>query len=106
MKVTKAHGMTQETAIHKVDESINDLLQNLPGGAEVSNLKKEWKGNTLTFSFTVTVEADSENIKGTITVDATNVVVNVNLPFMIALMFEGGIKQAVQENLNITFPQS
>ena len=60
----------------------------------VSDLQEQWNGNVLDYRFTTL----GATIRGTVTVEPSEVTVNADLPLM-AVMFKGQIEQQIRNRL-------
>ena len=64
-----------------VERSTEDLFRSAAGGiVQISDIKKAWTGNTMTFSFRAAVAFISTPIDGTVAVTEKDVTIDVNVP--------------------------
>ena len=68
-------------------------------GDNASNVEGQWNGNVLHFAF----RTRGMNIKGTFLVTDDEIIIESRLPFM-ARPFEGRIRSAINEQLDIYIP--
>lgn len=89
MKFSIPHKYSQSEALQRVrfalDHSRSQLSQH------VSDLKEDWRGNTLNFGFT----AQKQRIEGTLEITEKSFEVEAKLPFMLR-MFEGRIQEMIK----------
>ena len=96
MRIAVPHNTTKETARRKVEERLGQLLSQFGGHAE--DVSHEWTGDTLQFRG----KARGLALSGTAEVTDAAVVIEAKLPLM-AKMFEGRIREAVQREADSMF---
>jgi len=96
MRITVDHHTSKETARRKVEERVGQLLAQIGGRAE--EMEHEWLGDTLRFKG----KARGLSVEGTVEVTEAAVIVDGKLPMM-ATMFEGRIRQAVEREADAMF---
>ena len=92
LNLNSPHQLGQEEATNRLKTFFEKLKAR--HGDKVSNLKEEWQGNLLKYSFSTY----GFNIKGDLSVEPDAVKIKGELPFA-AMMFKGKIEQAVKEEL-------
>ena len=92
LSINVPHSLGQE----KATERLKEQFSNFKGAYEehVSDLEEQWDGDVLTFGFTTF----GAKIKGTVTVEPSEVKINVSLPLM-AAMFKGTIEKQTRDRL-------
>ena len=96
MRITVEHKTTKEIARRKVEERLGQLLAQFGGHAE--EIHHEWIGDTLKFKG----KARGFKVEGTMEVSDSSVVIDSKLP-MVAMLFEGKIRHAVQREADAMF---
>ncbi len=92
LKMAISHALGQEEAVRRLKEAIAGAKAKLEG--QFKNLEESWAENLLAFGFT----AYGFSVKGTVTVEPSEVHVASNLPFA-AMMFKGLIQQTLKDEL-------
>ena len=85
MKVTARHRTSKQLAKEIVESQVPRLVERF--GQSVSNPTYRWQEDTLTFRF----QAVGADLKGTLEVTETELVLDMSIPFRFKL-FEGNIK--------------
>jgi len=90
LNVEIPHQLSKEEALGR----IKNLLVNLKQEQKdiVSDIKEEWSGDRGSFSFS----AKGFELSGDIQVNDTNVIINAQLPFAVAL-FKGAIQNIIEQ---------
>lgn len=96
MRIAVPHHTSKDVARTKVEQRLGQLLAQFGGGAE--EIRHEWAGDTLRFSG----KARGFFVEGTVDVTDTEVIVDGKLP-LVAKMFEGRIRQAVEREADAMF---
>ena len=96
MRIAVPHNTSKDAARKKVDERLGQLLAQFGGHAE--EIEHEWLGDMMRFKG----KARGLTIEGTVEVTDAAVVLDAKLPLM-AKMFEGRIRQAVQREADAMF---
>lgn len=96
MRIAVPHNTTKENARRKVEERLGQLLSQFGGHAE--DVSHEWFGDTLEFKG----KARGLALKGTAEVTEADVIIDAKLP-LIAMPFEGRIREAVQKEADSMF---
>ncbi len=96
MRIAVTHNTSKETARRKVDERLGQLLSQFGGHAE--EVEHEWLGDTMRFKG----KARGFTIQGTVEVTDAAVILDAKLP-LVAKMFEGNIRQAVEREADAIF---
>ena len=99
MKVLRKHNSKQEAVRDEIETLLPSLMERF--GSSVSEVKHEWRGDDLGFSF----RAGGFNLRGTVSVSDTDLLVDLRLP-MAARLFEGKIRSAVENELDRLLPSS
>ncbi|HVG23064.1 MAG TPA: polyhydroxyalkanoic acid system family protein [Thermoanaerobaculia bacterium] len=96
MRIAVPHNTTKETARHKVQERLGQLLSQFGGHAD--DVSHEWMGDTLRFKG----KARGLNLQGTAEVTDAAIIIDAKLP-LLAMAFEGKIREAVQREAEAMF---
>ncbi|MCH8309637.1 MAG: polyhydroxyalkanoic acid system family protein, partial [Chloroflexi bacterium] len=97
MEVRRYHNMTMDAAMQLADQILPRFIEQ--AGDNVSNVERQWDGNVLRFAF----RTRGMNIKGTFQVTDDEIIIESKLPF-IARPFEGRVRSAIEEQLDIYLP--
>lgn len=97
MRIAVEHKTSREIARRKVENRLGQLLSQFGGHAD--DLHHEWFGDTLRFKG----KAKGLSVEGTVEVTDAAVVIDSKLP-LVAKMFEGRIREAVQREADAMFP--
>ena len=89
--------MTRDAAMQLTDKILPGFIEQ--AGDNVSNVERQWDGNVLRFAF----RTRGMKIKGTFLVTDDEVIVESKLPF-VARPFEGRVRSAIEEQLDIYLP--
>jgi len=92
LSITVPHALGSEEAVSRLKDFFARIKQEHQD--KVSNLEEQWEGNKLSYGFSTF----GFNIKGDLTVEPNEVVVNGSLPFA-AMMFKGKIEESVRDQL-------
>lgn len=96
MRIAVPHNTSKEIAREKVDQRLGQLLAQF--GARADEIQHEWVGDTIRFKG----KARGLAVEGTVEVTDAEVVVDAKLP-LVAKMFEGNIRQAVEREVDSMF---
>ena len=96
MRIAVPHNTTKENARQKVEQRLGQLLSQFGGHAE--DVSHEWIGDTLQFKG----KARGLALKGTAEVTDAAIIIDAKLP-LIAMAFEGRIREAVQREADSMF---
>lgn len=101
MKVTVSHTKSVAEIKSSVDNSFDKIFQGLPvGQVKVSDQKKAWNGDTMTFSCNAGVGFMAIPIKGAVEVQEKQVVIDVDLPsFVSNFIAEDKIKGSIESQV-------
>lgn len=88
--VTLPHVLGQEEALRRLKARQQEL--ETTHRQQLTHLEQEWKDNVLQFQLGVM----GVSVRGTITVESSDVVVRLELPLM-AMMFKGAIEKQLRE---------
>jgi hypothetical protein len=101
MRVEQDHELGREQAIRKVDAFLEGLRNRQPpGGVSITDARKSWSGNRMSFSFVASKGFFGTTIAGTMLVTEDKVIVESELPGIIrALAGEERIKQDIAREL-------
>jgi putative polyhydroxyalkanoate system protein len=87
--VTLPHRLTQDQARQRIQDGIADLRRT--HGSKLAGVQEQWTGNRLDFQ----LQAMGQHISGRVDVLPEHVRIDVDLPWMLA-MLAGGFKQRVE----------
>ena len=96
MRIAVPHHTTKANARSKIEQKLAALLNQF--GGRVDDLQQQWNGDTLEFKG----KARGFKLEGTVEVPEAEIVVNGKLPMM-ALPFEGKIREAVKREADAMF---
>jgi putative polyhydroxyalkanoate system protein len=96
MRIAVPHHTSKDVARGKVDQRLGQLLSQFSGHAE--EIEHEWLGDTMRFKG----RARGVSVEGTVEVNDASVILEAKLPLM-ARMFEGRIRQAVEREADAMF---
>ena len=96
MRIAVPHHTSKENARRRVEWRLDQLLAQFGGRAD--EIEHEWLGDTLRFKG----KARGLSVEGTVEVTDSEVIVDGKLPLM-ARMFEGRIRQAVEREADAMF---
>jgi putative polyhydroxyalkanoate system protein len=96
MRIAVEHHTSKEIAREKLEERLGQLLVQYGGREE--DFESEWLGDTMRFNG----KALGFRVEGTIEITDAEVIVDGKLP-LIANMFEGRIRQAVEREADAMF---
>ncbi len=96
MRIAVPHHTSKEIARKKVDQRLGQLLAQFGGRAD--EIEHQWMGDTMRFKG----KARGVTVEGTVEITDAEVVMDARLPLM-AKMFEGRIRQAVEREADAMF---
>jgi putative polyhydroxyalkanoate system protein len=96
MRIAVEHHTTKENARQKVEQRLEQLLSQFGGHAD--EMEHQWFGDTLQFKG----KARGFAVEGSVEVTKDEVIFSGKLP-LIAKMFEGKIKHAIQKETDSMF---
>ena len=96
MRIAVPHNTSKDVAREKVEQRLGQLLSQFGGHAE--QVEHEWLGDTMRFKG----KARGMSLQGTVEVTDVAIVIDAKLP-MVAMMFEGRIRDAVQREADAMF---
>ncbi|MGZ5449701.1 MAG: polyhydroxyalkanoic acid system family protein [Thermoanaerobaculia bacterium] len=96
MRIAVPHHTSKDIARGRVDQRLGQLLSQFGGHAE--EIEHEWLGDTMRFKG----KARGLAIEGTVDVTDAEIILDAKLPLM-AKMFEGRIRQAVEREADAMF---
>jgi len=93
VKVTKAHNMTREDAVRKIDSEFSELMGHFD--ETVSDETHSWRDSVMEFSF----RARGFDFKGTLSVTNDNLDIELDLPLMLR-PFQGLAQEKLEDGLD------
>jgi hypothetical protein len=101
LRIELSHSLNGSEAIRRLDTFLESLIaREWPHGIEVTDARKQWAGNRMTFGFAVGKGGFSTSIEGTVDVDDGRVVLESPLPALARLFVgEDRIREAVAREL-------
>ena len=100
MHIEHPHTLGRAEAVTRLDHLLDALVKDPPGGAEISNIVKDWDDNRMRFSFKASKGGFGTTISGTLEVTDDRVVVDADLPVLVkAALGEARVQQAVSGGL-------
>lgn len=96
MRIAVPHHTSKDVARGKVDQRLGQLLSQFGGHAE--EIEHEWLGDTMRFKG----KARGLAVEGTIDVTDAEIILDAKLP-LVAKMFEGRIREAVEREAGAMF---
>jgi hypothetical protein len=102
MRLIVPHGKSQAEVVKKLDEGIDSLFAGAVGTSiEIADSQKEWIGSTMHFSFTSRMGFIALPINGTVAVDDTNAVLDLELPALVkTFVGEDRIAQNIRQKVS------
>lgn len=103
MKITIAHKRTRLEAIQLVDKGATGLFAGAAGpSVEIVDQQKEWDGNVMQFSFTGKMGFIAVPLRGTITVDDVDIVVDCELPSLVKnFIGDGKVSASIEKKIRL-----
>ena len=81
MQIEQPHELGQKEAKRRIDSFLENLMRRQPpGGVTITDARKDWDGNQMTFSFAAAKGFFGTTIRGVMEVLADRVVVRSELP--------------------------
>ena len=96
MRIAVPHHTTKADARSRIEQKLAALLSQF--GGRVDDLQQQWNGDTLEFKG----QARGFKLEGTVEVTEAEIIVEGKLPMM-ALPFEGKIREAVKREADAMF---
>src|SRR5581483_3719878 len=97
MRVTVSHNHGRQEAIRRVDQGVDQLLNGLAGGPiQVQDKQKSWNGNVMNFALTGKMGFFTAPIRGTVTVNDADVIIEADLGMIEKFIPPEKIKSQVQ----------
>ncbi|HZU25801.1 MAG TPA: polyhydroxyalkanoic acid system family protein [Bryobacteraceae bacterium] len=97
MRVTVSHNTGRQEAMRRVDRGIDQLLNGMAGGPiEIRDQQKSWNGNVMNFALTGKMGFFTAPIKGTITVNDADIVIEADLGMLEKFIPAEKIKSQVE----------
>jgi hypothetical protein len=90
LNIVIPHNLSEDEAVRRIKDAVTRAKAQ--GSGKIKDLEESWKGNVGTFSGSAMGHAAS----GTITVKASEIAVEMTLPFA-ATFFKGKIESSVRE---------
>jgi hypothetical protein len=83
MRIEQPHTLGQAAAISRIDQFLEKLVQNPPGGVTIKDAQRDWVGNRMNFSFTAAKGFFGTSVQGVMDVLDDRVVVESDLPSLV-----------------------
>jgi hypothetical protein len=100
MRIEQPHALGQQEAIGRVNQLLDRLIRNPPGGATIKDVRKRWDGQQMTFSFAVSRGFFGAEFSGTMDVTDDRVVVAAELPALVkSFVGEERVTQVIADHL-------
>ena len=100
MRIEQSHKLGQEAAKSRIDQVLERLVQNPPGGVTVKDAQREWEGNRMNFSFKAAEGVLWHNDQGVMEVLDDKVIVESELPALVKnLLGEDRIRHVIADQL-------
>jgi hypothetical protein len=100
MRIEQPHTLGRQTAMSRIDQFLDWLVQAPPGGVTIKDARKEWDGSRMTFSFTAAKGPFGTSVRGLMDVMDDRVVVESELPMLVkSLLGEDRIQHAISNGL-------
>ena len=96
MKITRRHNLTKTEAKNWIDRKLPDLLADT-----FDNANHDWSGDLLQFRG----KKSGVSVTGTLSVTSSRFVLNLSLPGLAALLFEGKAKAEIERWLDENLPR-
>jgi hypothetical protein len=106
MHIERAHHVSPEEAIRKINGLLDDLMcRQFPAGVVISDISRNWSGQTLNFSVQAKKGFLSTTLAGVLRVNDDSVVLDCDLPgWVAAFVPEDKIRDTVHQQLDHLFP--
>jgi hypothetical protein len=100
MLIEQPHALGRPGAIDRVNQLLDRLLENPPGGATIKEVLKRWDGERLTFRFGISLGFFGAEFSGTMDVTDDRVVVESELPALVkSFVGEERARQVIADHL-------
>ena len=100
MRVNIPHNRTRQEARDAVDRSIDVMFSGLAlGPIEFLDQKKQWSGETMTFSLTAKLSVLKTPIQGSVLVGERDITIDVDLGLLAKLLPEGTAKTRIENRV-------
>jgi hypothetical protein len=100
MRVTVAHQKTKEEVKRAVDLSFDDLFKGVAGlPLTLSDERRTWAGDVLTFSFVARVGFLANPMSGTVIVTNTDLTIDADLGFLEKLIASRTVTTAIENRV-------
>jgi hypothetical protein len=100
MHIEQPHTLGREVAKSRIDQFLDRLVANPPGGVTITGARRDWDGDRMNFAFTAAKGFLGTSIAGVMHVTDDLVVVESELPALVRnLLGEDRIRHAVATEL-------
>jgi Putative polyhydroxyalkanoic acid system protein (PHA_gran_rgn) len=100
MRIQQTHALGREEAMNRIDRFLDRLVANPPGGVTIKDVRKDWDGSRMAFSFTAAKGVFGTSIRGLLEVGEGDVVVESDLPLLVkAVLGEERIQQVISNEI-------
>ena len=100
MRLEQPHTLGREAAMTRIDQFLERLAANPPGGVTIKDARRDWDGNRMTFAFTAAKGFLGTSIAGVMDVTDDVVVVEAALPTLVRnLLGEDRIRHVIASEL-------
>jgi hypothetical protein len=106
MHIERRHCVGPEEAIRKINGLLDDLIgRPYPAGVSISNVSRNWSGNSLSFSFRAKKGFLGTTLSGVLRVNDDSMVLDCDLPGWVATFLpEAKIRDVIHQQLDTLFP--
>jgi hypothetical protein len=100
MRIEQPHTLGREAAMSRIDQFLERLVGNPPGGVTIKEARRDWDGSRMNFAFTAAKGFLGTSIKGVMDVTDDMVVVESELPSLVKnLLGEDRIRHVIAAEL-------
>ncbi|HEX7484595.1 MAG TPA: polyhydroxyalkanoic acid system family protein [Vicinamibacterales bacterium] len=100
MRIEQPHTLGRQEAISRIDQFLERLILDPPGGVTIKDARKDWDGNRMTFSFTAARGFFGTSVRGLMEVMDDRVVVESELPVLVqTILGEARIQRVISTEL-------
>jgi hypothetical protein len=100
MRIEQSHMLGREAAMSRIDQFLERLAGNPPGGVTIKEARRDWDGNRMNFAFTAAKGFLGTSIRGVMDVTDDAVVIESDLPPLVRnLLGEDRIRHIIATEL-------
>ena len=100
MRIEQSHSLGQQEAVGRIDQFLDRLVREPPGGVTIKDATRDWDGSRMSFSFTAARGFFGTSVRGSMDVLDDRVVLESELPAIVkSILGEERIQQAISSEL-------